>query len=76
MYVCREADDDPADPTRVSAGKTTTSLTPSSVAAICACTVTSPCPTSAAAVWTSTRGLPLTTRRDTRAVEVSLKPSE
>ena len=56
MYVWREAEVDPAEPTRVSAGRTDTFSTPSSVRTICACMVTNPCPTSAAAVCTSARG--------------------
>ena len=52
------------------------SLTPSSEPAICACTVTKPWPTSAAAVCTSTRGWPSTTESRTRAVEWSSNPSE
>ena len=69
MYVCRDADDEPAEPTCVSAGSTITRSTPSSVRAICACTVTRPWPTSAAAVWTSASGSPPTTESRTRAVE-------
>jgi hypothetical protein len=69
IHVCRDADDEPAEPTRVSAGWTTTRSTPSSVRAIWAWTVTSPWPTSAAAVCTSTRGAPAVTDSRTRAVE-------
>ena len=69
IQVWREADEEPAEPTWVSAGGTTTRSTPSSVRAIWACTVTSPWPTSAAAVWTSTSGSPATTESRTRAVE-------
>ncbi len=58
MYVWRDAEDEPAEPTCVSAGSTSTFSTPSSVRAICPCTVTRPWPTSAAAVWTSTSGSP------------------
>ena len=43
---------EPAEPTFVSAGSTATLSTPSSVRAIWASIVMSPCPTSAAAVWT------------------------
>jgi len=63
------AEEEPDEPTRVSALRTTTSVTPSSVPAICACTVTRPWPTSAAAVCTSTRGRPPTTESLTLAVE-------
>jgi hypothetical protein len=69
IIVCREADEDPAVPTLVSAGSTTTRSTPSSVRAICSCTVTRPWPTSAAAVWTSTSGSPPAIEIRTRAVE-------
>ena len=68
MYVCRDADDDPALPTPVSAVATVTCRTPSSVRAICACTVTRPWPTSAAAVCTSTAGSPPISSSRTRAV--------
>ena len=50
MCVWREALEDPAEPTCVSAGSTSTFSTPSSVRAICAITVTRPWPTSQAAV--------------------------
>ena len=69
MYVCRDADDDPALPTEVSAVTTVTFSTPNSVRAICAWTVTRPWPTSAAAVCTRTAGSPPTTSSRTRAVE-------
>ena len=42
MYDCRDADDDPAEPTVVSAGWMTTVDTPSSVRAICCCSVIRP----------------------------------
>ena len=54
----READVDPALPTAVSAGSSTTFSMPSSVRAICAWIVMPPWPTSLAAVWTSTSGSP------------------
>ena len=76
MCVCRDADDDPAEPIWVSAGNTSTFSTPSSVRAIWPMTVTSPCPTSQAAVWTSTSGSPPASESFTRAVEKSSKPSE
>ena len=69
IQVWREADEDPAEPTWVSAGRMTTRSIPSSVRAIWAWTVTRPWPTSAAAVWTSTRGSPATTDSRTLAVE-------
>lgn len=69
MYVWREAELDPASPMLVSAGWIVTRSTPSSVRAICWCTVISPWPTSAAAVWTSATGAPPITSRRTRAVE-------
>ena len=50
MCVWREAEEEPAEPTWVSAGSTSTFSTPSSVRAIWPITVTSPWPTSAAAV--------------------------
>ena len=56
-------------------GAITTRSTPSSVRAICCCTVTSPWPTSAAAVCTVTVGSPPVTSRRTRAVEKSSNPS-
>ena len=68
-YDCREADDEPAEPTEVSAVATVTCSTPSSVRAICAWTVTRPCPTSAAAVCTVTCGSPPISSTRTRAVE-------
>ena len=67
--VCRDADDDPALPTWVSAGKTITRSIPSTSRAIWAWTVMPPWPTSQAAVWTSTCGSPLATDTRTRAVE-------
>lgn len=42
MYVCREADVEPAEPTCVSAGWMVTCVTPSSVRAICVWTVMPP----------------------------------
>ena len=69
IIVWREAEDEPAVPTWVSAGSTTTRSTPSSVRAICSCTVTRPWPTSAAAVWTSASGSPPASDSRTRAVE-------
>ena len=54
----REAEEDPALPTAVSAGSSTTFSMPSSVRAICAWIVMPPWPTSLAAVWTSTSGSP------------------
>jgi hypothetical protein len=68
IQVWREAEEEPAEPTWVSAGRTTTRSTPSSVRAICAWTVTSPWPTSAAAVCTSACGSPATTESRTLAV--------
>ena len=68
-YVWREAELEPAEPTRVSASRTATRATPSSVRAIWAWTVTTPWPTSAAAVWTSTSGSPASMDSRTRAVE-------
>ncbi len=69
MYVCREADVEPAEPTWVSAGWMVTCVTPSSVRAICVWTVMPPWPTSAMAVWTIATGSPLMTSSRTRAVE-------
>ena len=71
-----EPEEEPDVPTFVSAGSTRTRSTPSSVRAICACTVTSPWPTSAAAVCTSASGSPPASESRTRAVEKSSKPSE
>ena len=68
-HVWRDADVDPAEPTDVSDGSTTTRSTSSSVRAICSITVTSPCPTSAAAVWTSATGPSGVGTSRTRAVE-------
>ena len=50
IQICREAADDPASPMSVSAGRTTTASTPSSVRAIWACTATMPWPHSDAAL--------------------------
>ncbi len=69
MYDWRDAEDDPADPTVVSAGRIVTVSTPSSVRAICCCRVIRPWPTSAAAVCTVATGSPATTSSRTRAVE-------
>jgi hypothetical protein len=75
--VWREADDAPALPMSVSASRTRTRATPSSVRAICACTVTTPWPTSHAAVRTDASGSPSgPIHSATRAVEKSSKPSE
>jgi hypothetical protein len=53
----------------VSARSTTTRSIPSSVRAICACTVWMPWPTSTAAVCTSTSGPSASAEIRTRAVE-------
>ena len=69
MYVWREAEVEPADPTSVLAGWMVTCSTPSSVRTIWACTVTPPWPTSAIAVCTMATGSPPITSSRTRAVE-------
>ena len=54
--VCRDAEVDPAEPTSVSEVRRITRSTPSTVRAICAMIVWTPCPTSAAALWISATG--------------------
>src|SRR6266700_3605322 len=75
-YVCRDADVEPAEPIDVSGGSSTTRSTPSSVRTIWLMTVTSPWPTSAAAVCTEASGSPLISSRRTRATAKSSNPSE
>ena len=72
--VCREADVEPADPTSVSEVCRITRSIPSTVRAICARIVWTPCPTSAAAQWTSATGPSGPAESVTRASEESSNP--
>ena len=73
IHVCRDAEDDPAEPTpTVSGGSSTTASQASIVRATWVAMVTKPCPTSATAQAT----VATPPSRRTRASDVSSKPSE